>query len=150
MDIGAEVNATELRLIAVDEDTTRLELEHLALAGDDIWRNSVPAPVGIGWEPALGGLGRHMAGEARLDAAGCPGVAGLGGGTALRGRQQQALGRGSGGGGQRPPHGPGVGRADDRVLHRRAPARLSVPRDAASDGFRRDPPARPLPAEDGP
>ncbi len=68
-EFGGAISWIEVRLTAVDEDTTRLELEHLALADDDTWARFGPGAVGIGWELGLRGLGLHVAGEARLDPA---------------------------------------------------------------------------------
>jgi hypothetical protein len=36
-EFGGAISWIEVRLTAVDEDTTRLELEHLALVDDDTW-----------------------------------------------------------------------------------------------------------------
>ena len=66
---GGAISWIEVRLTAVDEERTRLELEHLALANDDTWARFGPGAVGIGWELGLGGLGRHVGGEDRLDPA---------------------------------------------------------------------------------
>ena len=66
---GGAISWIQLRLTAVDGTTTRLELEHVALATDDTWARFGPGAVGIGWELGLGGLGRHVGGEDRLDPA---------------------------------------------------------------------------------
>jgi uncharacterized protein YndB with AHSA1/START domain len=68
-EFGGAISWIEVRLSAVGEDMTRLELEHLALVNDETWARFGPGAVGIGWELGLGGLGRHMAGEDRLDPA---------------------------------------------------------------------------------
>jgi uncharacterized protein YndB with AHSA1/START domain len=66
-EIGGSTNWIEVRLTAIDDNTTRLELEHLALADDDTWARFGPGAVGIGWELGLSGLGLHLAGSERLD-----------------------------------------------------------------------------------
>jgi uncharacterized protein YndB with AHSA1/START domain len=68
-EFGGAISWIELRLTAVDVDTTRLELEHITLADDQTWARFGPGAVGIGWELGLRGLGRHLAGEERLDPA---------------------------------------------------------------------------------
>jgi uncharacterized protein YndB with AHSA1/START domain len=69
-EIGGAISWIELRLTAVDQSTTRLELEHIALAGDETWARFGPGAVGIGWELGLHGLGRHLtSGGAPLDPA---------------------------------------------------------------------------------
>jgi uncharacterized protein YndB with AHSA1/START domain len=66
-EIGGSISWIEVRLAEIDDDTTRLGLEHVALADDDTWARFGPGAVGIGWELGLGGLGLHVAGEERLD-----------------------------------------------------------------------------------
>ncbi len=66
---GGATSWIELRLTAIDADATRLELEHIALAGDGTWARFGPGAVGVGWELGLHGLARHVAGAERLDPA---------------------------------------------------------------------------------
>jgi hypothetical protein len=40
---------------------TRFELEHIAPGDDEHWPQFGPGAVGVGWELALPGLGRHLA-----------------------------------------------------------------------------------------
>lgn len=68
-EFGGAVSWIELRLTAVDQETTRLELEHLAVADDATWERFGPGAVGIGWDLGLQGLGRHLASGETLDPA---------------------------------------------------------------------------------
>jgi len=68
-EFGGATSWIELRLTAVGEDATRLELEHIAVVDDDTWAKFGPGAVGIGWELGLTGLGHHLAGEGPLDPA---------------------------------------------------------------------------------
>lgn len=51
-----------VRLEALGEDVTALELEHLAVVEAARWTEFGPGAVGVGWEGALMGLGLHLAG----------------------------------------------------------------------------------------
>ena len=66
---GGATSWIELRLTALGEDSTLLELEHIALVGDETWARFGPGAVGIGWELGLQGLGRHLASGAQLEPA---------------------------------------------------------------------------------
>ena len=68
-EFGGQTSWIELRLATIDDDTTRLELEHVSRADDETWVRFGPGATGIGWELGLGGLGRHVGGEERLDPA---------------------------------------------------------------------------------
>jgi uncharacterized protein YndB with AHSA1/START domain len=46
---------------------TRLELEHVAHVGDEIWSQFGPGAVGVGWDLGLMGLARHLATGATVD-----------------------------------------------------------------------------------
>ena len=46
---------------------TRLRLEHIAHVPDEFWDQFGPGAVGVGWDQAMLGLGRHLAGERKLD-----------------------------------------------------------------------------------
>lgn len=55
-----------MRLSEAPEGGTRFELEHIAPV-DDHWTQFGPGAVGIGWDLALLGLGRHLATGASVD-----------------------------------------------------------------------------------
>jgi len=46
---------------------TQLRLEHIAHVPDDLWDQFGPGAVGVGWDSALLGLDRHVAGDRTLD-----------------------------------------------------------------------------------
>jgi len=52
----------ELRLTPEDGERTVLELEHVSVVADDFWDQYGPGAVGVGWDLALYGLARHLAG----------------------------------------------------------------------------------------
>lgn len=56
------VSWIEVRLQAVDDEHTRLELTHLAHP-DEHWEQFGPAATGIGWDLALLGLSLHLDGN---------------------------------------------------------------------------------------
>jgi uncharacterized protein YndB with AHSA1/START domain len=68
-EFGGKTSWIEVRLSAAGQDSTRLELEHLAIVSDETWARFGPGAVGVGWELGLTGLARHLAGEAQLDPA---------------------------------------------------------------------------------
>lgn len=53
------VSWIEVRLDAVDEDRTRLELEHIVRV-DDHWEQYGPGATGVGWDGAIGGLAEYL------------------------------------------------------------------------------------------
>jgi uncharacterized protein YndB with AHSA1/START domain len=68
-EFGGGVTWLTVRLSAVDDAHTRVELEHVALADDigaEMWEQFGPAATGIGWDGALLGLHQHLTtGEVR-------------------------------------------------------------------------------------
>jgi len=46
---------------------TRLELEHIAHVGDDLWDRFGPGAVGVGWDLALMGMARYLASGVAAD-----------------------------------------------------------------------------------
>lgn len=48
-------------------ERTRLEIEHIARADDEKWREFGPGAVGVGWDLALLGLALHLASGEAVD-----------------------------------------------------------------------------------
>jgi uncharacterized protein YndB with AHSA1/START domain len=59
-EMGGEVSWIELRLIALGDDRTRFELEHIAHVDDERWLQFGPGAVGVGWDLGIIGLGGHL------------------------------------------------------------------------------------------
>ncbi|MGR0219756.1 SRPBCC family protein [Agromyces sp. ZXT2-6] len=62
-EFGGGVTWLTVRLAAVDDVHTRVELEHVALADDigaEMWEQFGPAATGMGWDGALLGLALHF------------------------------------------------------------------------------------------
>ncbi|MGR2752074.1 SRPBCC family protein [Agromyces arachidis] len=62
-EFGGGVTWLTVRLAAVDDAHTRVELEHVALADDldaGMWEQFGPAATGMGWDGALLGLHQHL------------------------------------------------------------------------------------------
>ena len=57
---GGPTSWVELRLERETDDRTRLTLEHMAHVTGDFWDRFGPGAVGVGWDGALMGLGRHL------------------------------------------------------------------------------------------
>ena len=68
-EFGGNVSWIELRLSDLGRGRTRFELEHVAPGDDEHWAQFGPGAVGVGWELALLGLGRHFASGAAVDPA---------------------------------------------------------------------------------
>jgi uncharacterized protein YndB with AHSA1/START domain len=66
---GGGISWIEVRITAESDERTRMELEHIAQVGDDIWAQFGPGAVGIGWELGLLGLAMHLATGEQVDAA---------------------------------------------------------------------------------
>lgn len=56
---GGEVSWVTVQLAQDPKGGTRLDLEHMAHVGDR-WEQYGPGAVGVGWDLALMGLGRHL------------------------------------------------------------------------------------------
>jgi uncharacterized protein YndB with AHSA1/START domain len=59
-EFGGEVSWLTVRLQEIAAEKTMLELEHVAYVGDERWQQFGPGAVGVGWDLALMGLGRHL------------------------------------------------------------------------------------------
>jgi uncharacterized protein YndB with AHSA1/START domain len=66
-EFGGQVSWIEVRLTAEAADETRLEIDHIARAGDERWAEFGPAAVGIGWDMILMGLTLHLSGRSTVD-----------------------------------------------------------------------------------
>jgi uncharacterized protein YndB with AHSA1/START domain len=58
----ADISEVVVRLESVDGDSTRLQLEHVAIVPEDRWEQFGPGAVGVGWEMGLLGLTLHLRG----------------------------------------------------------------------------------------
>ncbi len=58
----ADASVLEVRLTAMPEGTTTLELEHTAVVPDEMWAQFGPGAVGVGWDGGLLGLSLHLRG----------------------------------------------------------------------------------------
>jgi hypothetical protein len=58
----AAASELEVRLTAVGEASTTLDLEHTAIVPDDLWAEYGPGAVGVGWDQGLLGLTLHLRG----------------------------------------------------------------------------------------
>lgn len=69
-EFGGQVSWVNVTLTG-QGDGVRLELEHIAHVGDEMWDQFGPGAVGVGWDLSLAGLGLHVAGGgAAVDPAG--------------------------------------------------------------------------------
>jgi uncharacterized protein YndB with AHSA1/START domain len=59
-EFAGETSWIEVQLMAEPDGRTRLQIEHLALAGTERWAQFGPGAVGIGWDMILLGLARHL------------------------------------------------------------------------------------------
>jgi uncharacterized protein YndB with AHSA1/START domain len=62
-EFGGQVSWVEVRLTAEGTARTRLEIEHIAHVGDDMWAQFGPGAVGIGWDSIFLGLSQHLSGS---------------------------------------------------------------------------------------
>ncbi len=64
---GGEVSWVQARLSELSDGGTKLRLEHIAHVSDDLWDQYGPGAVGVGWDLAILGLGRHLKTGAAVD-----------------------------------------------------------------------------------
>lgn len=68
-EFGGQTSWIEVRLTAEPGGRTRLELQHVAHVGDELWAQFGPGAVGLGWDGALLGLALHTSGGESMDPA---------------------------------------------------------------------------------
>ena len=66
-EMQGQVSWVNVDLSALQPGGTQLRLEHIAHVPDDLWDQFGPGAVGVGWDSALLGLDRHVAGDRTLD-----------------------------------------------------------------------------------
>ena len=66
-EFGGQASWVEVRLTAEGTARTRLEIEHIAHVGDDMWAQFGPGAVGIGWDSIFLGLSQHLSGAPAVD-----------------------------------------------------------------------------------
>jgi uncharacterized protein YndB with AHSA1/START domain len=64
-----DVSWIEVRLTSEGDESTRFELEHVALVDDERWTEFGPGAVGVGWDLGLIGLLLHLASGETVDPA---------------------------------------------------------------------------------
>jgi len=66
-EFGGQVSWVHVRLTDSSDGGTSLRLEHIAHVPDDLWNQYGPGAVGVGWDLAMIGLGRHLETGATVD-----------------------------------------------------------------------------------
>jgi len=66
-EFGGQISWVHVRLTELSDGRTRLRLEHIAHVPDDLWKQYGPGAVGVGWDLAIMGLGRHLSTGAEVD-----------------------------------------------------------------------------------
>jgi uncharacterized protein YndB with AHSA1/START domain len=64
---GGQVSWVQVRLTELSDGGARLQLEHIAHIPDEFWNQYGPGAVGVGWDLAIMGLGRHLSTGASVD-----------------------------------------------------------------------------------
>lgn len=60
-EFGGQTSDVEVRLTALDDESTALVLEHTAAVPEEFWTQFGPGAVGVGWDMTLMGLAEHVA-----------------------------------------------------------------------------------------
>jgi uncharacterized protein YndB with AHSA1/START domain len=66
-EFGGQVSWVQVRLTALSDGRTRLKLEHIVGVPDEVLNQYGPGAVGVGWDLAIMGLGRHLSTGAPID-----------------------------------------------------------------------------------
>jgi uncharacterized protein YndB with AHSA1/START domain len=66
-EFGGQVSWVQVGLTELADGGTSLRLEHIAHVPDDFWSQYGPGAVGVGWDLAMLGLGRHLETGATVD-----------------------------------------------------------------------------------
>lgn len=64
---GGNVSWIDVSVTGEEPGRSRLVVEHIAVVGDDTWRQFGPGAVGIGWDSMLLGLALHLATGESID-----------------------------------------------------------------------------------
>jgi len=64
-----QVSWVQVGLTELSDGGTRLQLEHIAFVPDEFWSRYGPGAVGVGWDLAIMGLGRHLSTGSSVDPA---------------------------------------------------------------------------------
>ena len=66
-EFGGQVSWVHVRLTALSDGGTRLQLEHIAYVPDEFWNQYGPGAVGVGWDLTIMALGTHLSTGASAD-----------------------------------------------------------------------------------
>ena len=66
-EFGGQVSWVHVQLTELSDGGTRLQLEHIAHVPDEFWNQYGPGAVGVGWDLAMMGLGRHLSTSDAVD-----------------------------------------------------------------------------------
>lgn len=59
-EFGGTVSWIELSIVDEGPEQSRMQLDHIALVGDEMWPQYGPGAVGLGWDLALLGMAIHL------------------------------------------------------------------------------------------
>jgi uncharacterized protein YndB with AHSA1/START domain len=66
-EFGAQVSWVHVKLTALSDGGTRLQLEHIAHVPEDFWKEYGPGAVGVGWDLSFVTLRKHLSTGAPVD-----------------------------------------------------------------------------------